>query len=61
MNVQVGKAYQTRTGRKVQIIASFRDINGKTCFRGDNGWTYGSDGKINPNQSRVEDLVTGTG
>lgn len=60
MNVEVGKTYQTRMGRKVQIIASFRAINGAMCFRGDNGWTYGSDGKIDPDQSRVEDLTAGS-
>lgn len=60
MNVEVGKTYQTRMGRKVQIIASFRSPRGEQCYRGDNGWTYGSDGKINPNQSRVEDLTAGS-
>lgn len=58
MNIEVGKSYKSRMGRTVQIIGSFKDIYQRTCYKGDNGFTYGPDGKINPEQTRPEDLLS---
>lgn len=58
MDIKVGHSYKTRMGRSTEIIGSFKGLDGKTYFKGDNKFTYDKDGKTNPLENRPEDLIS---
>ena len=59
MNIRLEEAYKTRMGKEVKLVASFKGVDQKMYFRGDNGETYDSNGKVNPLVSNPVDLVSG--
>lgn len=58
MEIKVGVSYKTRIGRTTKIIGSFKGLDNKPYFKGDNKFTYDKYGKINPSESRPEDIIS---
>jgi hypothetical protein len=57
MKIAVGHSYKTRLGRSTKIIGSFKGLDGKMCFKGDNTSVYDKNGKIDPLRRLPEDLI----
>lgn len=58
MKIAVGQKCISRIGSTVTIIGSFKGLDNKTYYRGDNKCTYDFQGRIDPLKKLPEDLIS---